>query len=498
MHPGKLLIKTASEVPDKLAVIEDERRVTNKELLTRATVLAARLREQGCGKGCAVVLFLPNSMEFVVSYFAVMLLGGVVAPADVRLAAPELAAFIGATRPGAVLTTAQHKQVANDAAGRLAFDVEVVDVRGLLDGAEGMDSSVDGFEVEEVLPGDDALYLGTSGTTGARHVVVLTYLQLDLFPETMHAVLDTSESDVIGMILPMSHISGPIVCNEAVLRRNPIVLLDVSQPEKAISMIERHKVTWFHGVPAIFQVIFRQAKGQPSRLRSLRFVAMMGTIVPVPVLREFSECAPNTAVLQGYGATETSPLVLLMRTEDARRKIGSVGKPTPRCEVKVVDDGGQELPAGQIGEIVVRGPHVMKGYLNDPKATAEVIKDGWYHTRDAGYFDDEGFFYIVGRKDDMIITGGLNVHPGEVENVLLEHPAVFEAAVFAVPHKLRGVILKAAVVLKSGYRTKEGEILAFCRERLADFKVPRQIEFREALPRTKMGKIDRRSLTAQA
>ncbi len=498
MHPGKLLIKTASDGPDKLAVIESERQTTNKDLLTRATVLAARLREQGCGKGRAVVLFLPNSIEFVVSYFAVMLLGGVVAPVDVRLSAPELAAFVSVTRPRAILTTAEHEAVATDAAGRLPFDVVVVDPGGFQETGEGPNGSVDGFEVEEVLPEDDALYLSTSGTTGAQHVVVLTYSQLDLFPETMHAVVEMSEADVNGMILPMSHISGPIVCNEAVLRRNPIVLLDVSQPEKAISLIEKHHVTWFHGVPAIFQVIFRQAKGQSSRLRSLRFVAMMGTVVPVPVIKEFSECVPNAAVLQGYGATETSPLVLLMRAEDARRKIGSVGRVTPRCEVKVVDDEGNELPAGQIGEVIVRGPQVMKGYLNDPKATAEVIKDGWYHTRDAGYCDDEGFFYIVGRKDDMIITGGLNVHPGEIESVLLEHPSVFEAAVFAVPHKLRGVILKAAIVLKSGHRTKESELLAFCRERLADFKVPRQIEFRETLPRTKMGKIDRRSLTVQA
>ena len=497
MHPGKILKSAAAGAGERPAVIQDERVVSYAELLGCAWRLAVRLGQTGTGRGDAVVIFLPNSPEFVVAYFASMLIGGVAAPVDARVPGRELAIFMEQTRARAVVTLPSLRPVVADAISRLSFDVEVF-VEDLSGESRLAVASVDQIAVEEVSGDDDALYLGTSGTTGKAGVVVLTYSQLGLFPEAMERVLGMRSEDVAGMILPMSHISGPIVCNVAAKLRLPIVLLDASRPEKALSTIEEHKVTWVHGVPSIFQVFLRLPKEQHHKLKSLRFIAMMGTVVPVPLIKEFSRQFPHIAVIQGYGATELSPLVALLATEDAVRKVGSVGRPVPGCRVKVVDEQGIELMPGQIGEIIVSGPQVMKGYLNRPDLTAEVIKDGWYYTRDAGYFDDEGYLYVIGRKDDVVITGGLNVHPGEVENVLLEHPFVMEAAAFGVPHKLRGTILHAAVVLKPNSHITEAELIGFCRQRLAEFKVPRQVQFVESLPRTRMGKIDRQALSAQA
>ncbi|MCD6326079.1 acyl--CoA ligase [bacterium] len=498
MHPGKYLAKAARDSASKLAVIEDERTITYGQLFENAAALSVRLRQLGCGKGRAVVLFLPNCIEFATSYFAVMLLGGVAALTDARLKAPELAAFVDVTKPEVVITTPDLEPLVKNAIGRLPFEVSVQSTASFAELSQAGAPSADELPIEKVAPDAAALYLSTSGTTREPHTVVLTYSQLDLFPETMHAMTQTSAADVVGIILPMSHISGPIICNEIVKYGIPLVLLPIAHPEKTLSLIEKHGVTWFHGVPAVFQVLLRLAKVKQCELKSLRFVALMGTVVPVPLLRESAKQFPHTAIIQGYGTTETSPLVTLLRTEEAQRKIGSVGQAARRCEIMIVGNDGNELLTGHIGEVIVKGPQVMKGYLNDPEATARVIKDGWYHSRDAGYFDEDGYLYILGRKDDVIITGGLNVHPGQVENVLSEHPCVLEAAVVPAPHKLSGVVLHAVVVLKSNCRATESDLIAFCRERLAEFKTPRQIEFRENLPRTRMGKIDRQALGAQA
>jgi ABC-type nitrate/sulfonate/bicarbonate transport system permease component len=221
---------------------------------------------------------------------------------------------------------------------------------------------------------------------------------------------------------------------------------------------------------------------------------MMGTVVPEQLMKEFSERYPHLTALQGYGATETSPLLTLTHWEDAPRKMASAGKIVPRAELKIIDQEGKEVGTGQMGEIVARGPQIMKGYFKDPKATARKIKDGWYHSGDLGRLDEEGYLYVIGRADEMVISGGLNVYPSEVETVLLNHPKVQEAAVVGIPDSRRGQVMRAIVVLKHGETATHREILSFCKERLAIFKMPRQLEFKDFLPKSRTGKIAKRQL----
>jgi acyl-CoA synthetase (AMP-forming)/AMP-acid ligase II len=273
-----------------------------------------------------------------------------------------------------------------------------------------------------------------------------------------------------------------------------VSVIDEMKPKKILDAIQNHRVTVFHAVPPIFQLILNVPHWERYDCSSLKIIAMMGTVVPEQLMREFSERYPDLSALQGYGATETSPLLTLTHLKDAPRKMASAGKVAPRAELKIVGQDGKEVEIGQMGEIVARGPQIMKGYFKDPKTTAKKIKDGWYHSGDLGRLDEEGYLYVIGRVDEMVISGGLNVYPSEVETVLLNHPKVQEAAVVGIPDPRRGQVLRAIVVLKPGEMATPREILSFCKERLASFKIPRQLEFKDFLPKSRIGKVAKRQL----
>jgi len=220
----------------------------------------------------------------------------------------------------------------------------------------------------------------------------------------------------------------------------------------------------------------------------------MGTVVAEELMEEWAEEYPHAIPLQGYGATETSPLLTLTHLDDAPRKMASAGRVCPRVEIKIIDQNGEELPTGEVGEVIARGPQIMKGYFKKPKATEQKIKDGWYYTGDLGRFDEDGYLYILGRADDMIITGGMNVYPSELENILIAHEKVAEAAVVGIPDRERGRALKAVVVPKVGEEISKRELMRFCRGRIANFKLPKDIEFRDSLPRSRTGKVAKREL----
>jgi ABC-type nitrate/sulfonate/bicarbonate transport system permease component len=271
-------------------------------------------------------------------------------------------------------------------------------------------------------------------------------------------------------------------------------IVDEMTPKKVLDAIQNHRISVTCAVPPIFQLILNVPHWKRYDCSSLKIAAMMGTVVPEQLMKEFAERYAHVHVIQGYGATETSPLLTLTLSEDAPRKMSSAGKIVPRVEMKIIGRDGNEVQIGQIGEIIARGPQIMKGYLKDPKATAKKIKDGWYYTGDLGRLDEENYLYVLGRADDMVITGGLNVYPSEVETVLLNHPKVQEAAVVGIPDSRRGQILRANVVLKHGETATHREILSFCKERLASFKMPRQLEFKDSLPKSRTGKIAKRQL----
>lgn len=498
MNPGKALRETAQRLPHKTAVIFKDEKISFSDLDLMAIRLANRLQGFGVKKGDRVAIILPNSSQWVIAYFAVMKLGAVAVPLDFRFKGEEIFPILTGAQVKAVLTTVLYK----------SYDVfsKVESIKGIIISGEKVANEVVRFEeviddtslssavMVDVREEEDALYLYTSGTTGKPKGVVLTFANLDLFPEVLAEFFNTSENDVMGCLLPMSHISGPILCNELVVRGCTLFNFDQLRPDKVLAAVEKHRVTYFHSVPPVFEALLHVPHRERFDVSSLRFISMMGTSVPLDLLKKFKEIFPSLAVVQGYGLTETSPQITVVPLEYEQKKMGSIGLAVPHAEIKLVDEKGEEVSVGEVGELIVKGPMLMKGYHNDPEATQEKIRGGWLYTGDLCKKDEDDFYYHLGRKDDMIIIGGLNVYPAEVEQVLQTHPLLKEAGVVGVPDKDRGEIIKAVVVVKPGSEVTKKEIVSYCRQKLASFKIPKVVEFWDELPKSTTGKIDRRLL----
>ena len=504
MIVGKYLQRQALERPDKVAIICNEVQLTFSDLNVKANRLANWLLAQGVKKGDRAVMLLPNCAEFAVVYFALMKLGVVAVILDFRLNAAEMAPIFDETEAKFLITHTKQKTFALRML-REKKDLRFVVFLGDEGGTKEKEAGVYHYEriVQKgdkkepnvtVREEDEALFLYTSGTTGKPKGVILTYDHLTYFPESMKAMQSLSEQDVQGAILPMSHISGPIVLNLTVDVGHTLVIIDEIRPKKILEEVQRTKINYFHAVPPIYKMILNLPSRDRYDLSSLRSVAMMGTVVAEELMEEWVKEFPHCQARQGYGATETSPLLTLTHDDDAPRKMASAGRVVPRAEIKIVDKDGKELPTGEVGEVLARGPQIMKGYFKNPKATADKVKDGWYYTGDLGRFDEDGYLYILGRADDMVITGGMNVYPSELENVLIAHDKVAEVAVVGIPDAERGQALKAVIVPKLGEEVSKRELMRFCRERLANFKLPKTIEFRDSLPRSRTGKVAKREL----
>ncbi len=501
MIVGDHLQRQAKERPDKVAVICNDDTLTFSELNLQANRLANWFLAQGLKKGDRTVMLLPNCTEFAVVYFALMKIGVIAVILDFRLSPLEMAPLFDETEAKVLITHSKQKTFGVRMLREkesLQYVVIMAEEKGEGKGIYPYERIIEGGDTQEptipINEEDEALYLYTSGTTGRPKGVILTYDHLTYFPESMRAFEPISDQDVEGSVLPMSHISGPIVLNLMVDVGLTLVIIDEIRPKKILEEVQKNKINFFHAVPPIFQMILNLPSRDRYDLSSLRYVAMMGTVVAEELMEEWVEECPHIVALQGYGATETSPMLTLTRYEDAPRKMASAGRAVPRAEVKIVDKEGKELPPGEVGEVIARGPQIMKGYFKNTKATAQKIKDDWYYTGDLGRFDEDGYIYILGRADDMVITGGLNVYPSEVENVLIAHDKVAEAAVVGIPDPERGEALKAAIVPKVGEEISKREILKFCRERLASFKIPKVVDFQDSLPRSRTGKVAKREL----
>jgi fatty-acyl-CoA synthase len=495
------LEKQAIERPEKVAILFKNERITFSELNTFSNRLANRLLNVGVKKGDRVVLLFQNCPEFCVAYFAILKIGAIAVLLDFRLSPAEMEPIFREAEVSVIITNVRQKGFIERVLKTVPSLKHIV-----VTGADGEDIT-DWHSYEEIIEKessekisiplqeeDESLYLYTSGTTGRSKGVVLTNDHLTYFPETLHHAVLISEQDTQGLVLPVSHIAGPIILNVMVECGMSVSVVDEMKPKKVLEAIQNHRITFFFASPPIFQMILNTPNWERYDCSSLRAIAMMGTVVPEQLMKEFGERYLNLQPLRGYGATETSPLLTHTHLKDGPRKMASDGKAAPRAELKIIGQDGKEVQVGQIGEIIARGPQIMKGYFKDPEATAKKIKDGWYHSGDLGRFDEDGYLYVLGRADDMVITGGLNVYPSEVETVLLNHPKVQEAAAVGIPDAKRGQVIRAIVVLKHGETATPREILSFCKKRLASFKIPRHLEFKDSLPKSSTGKIVKRQL----
>lgn len=495
-----LLEESVSKFPDAEAVISGEVRLTYKRLNEEVNRIGNSLVRCGVKKGDRVVLMTPNSHHFVIAYFGILKAGGVVVPVNTFFRGEELKFIInhsGATcsivsrsyleRFNEIEDSLEHiKKIISfgEVLGQLRNDSKVLVWEKLTQNAGSQDTGI------EIGLQDTAAIIYTSGTTGRPKGAMLTHFNLASNIDSITKAFGSTTPEVMLCVLPLFHAFGATVCMLFPISiGSKVVIMSHFHPHEVLRSITQERVTIFAGVPTMYAMLANVERVHNLDLSSWRLAISGGAALPLEVMKRFEEKFP-VLIYEGDGPTECSP-VTSTNPIGGRRKPGSIGVPVPGVKMRIVDEKGNTLPPGQIGEIVVKGPNVMKGYFNDAEATRESIRDGWFHTGDMGKVDEDGYFYILDRKKDMVNVGGFNVYPREVEEVIYTHPKVKEVAVIAAPDRkgLRGEIPKAFIVLKEGTEMDSHEIIEYCHRRLAGFKVPRKVKFCESLPKTASGKI---------
>ncbi|MER5916547.1 long-chain fatty acid--CoA ligase [Streptomyces sp. NPDC001982] len=476
--------------PDRAALRLEDAVVSYRSLDQGSARMAGLLNDRGVKPGDRVAIMLPNVPEFALAYFGVLRVGGIVVPMNPLLKSREVVYYLGDS--GARLLFAWHAFADEARAGALQAEAESVVVGPgsfdeLLAPAPPVEDLADRHE------DDTAVILYTSGTTGQPKGAELTHANLTRNCDIVATdLLQLTADDVIFGGLPLFHAFGQTcTLNAAVASGACLTLLPRFDAAKALGILGEHGVTVFAGVPTVFSRLVQKPDRAAYPVSRLRMSLTGGAAMPVQVLHDF-QAAFDCVVLEGYGLSETSP-VASFNTLQAGPRPGSVGTPIRGVEMRVVDDG-TEVPHGETGEIAIRGHNVMKRYWQRPEETAAAIRDGWLYTGDLGRVDEDGYFWIVGRKKDVIIRGGYNVYPREVEDVLYEHPAVADAAVIGLPDSDLGEEVGAAVVLKPGARTTAEELREYVKRQVAAYKYPRKVWIVDALPKGPTGKILKRAI----
>jgi len=489
------LTTSAQRYPDSPALRIDEVVITYAELDEATARVAGLLRERGLEPGDRVGIMLPNVPQFAFAYYGVLRAGGVVVPMNILLKQREVEFYLGDSGAKVIFAWHEFADAAHQgavAAGTGCIVVEPVSFGQLLGNVEPAE------EVVERAAYDTAVVLYTSGTTGKPKGAQLTHSNLAINADVSKALFSLGHEDVVLGALPLFHAFGQTCgLNAAVSAGASLALIPRFGPEQALAAIERDRVTVFEGVPTMFAALLNYPDRDRFDVSTLRACVSGGAALPVEVLRGF-EAAFGCIILEGYGLSETSP-VACFNHPDRERKPGSIGTPIEGVEMKLVDDNRGSVAADEAGEIAIRGHNVMKGYWNRPEATADAIDaDGWFYSGDIARIDEDGYFFIVDRKKELIIRGGFNIYPREIEEVLYEHPAVREAAVVGVPHAELGEEVGAAVALKPGAEVTESDIRDHVKANVAAYKYPRHVWFVEELPKGPTGKILKRAIEPPA
>ncbi len=498
LNLGTILQASAADRPKHVAIRMDDRVLTYAQVDRAARGVATSLRARGIQPGDKVALLIPNVPEFTIAYFGILYAGAAIVPINVLAAAPEVTYFLADSE--ARLLIAHPLFAAPAEAGAAEARVPLV----LAGGGAGSDGDTleemqlaAPIEALEATPADaTAVILYTSGTTGKPKGAELTHSNLFVncafvVPRLIPA--QDPDTYVALATLPLFHSFGQTVIQNATLARGgTFTLLPRFEPKKCYEVLERDRVTVLAGVPTMYFALLHHEQERDYNLSSLAFCMTGGAPMPAPVMNAF-EKRFGVTILEGFGLSETSPVASFTML-DRPRKAGSIGYPVWGVEMGILSEQDTLLGDGERGEIVIRGHNIMKGYWKRPDANKESLRNGWFHSGDIGLRDTDGCYFIVDRKKDMILRGGFNVYPREVEEVLYAHPAVAEAAVIGIVHESHGEEVKAVIALKVGHVATADEIIAFCKERLAAYKYPRSVDFIEALPKGPTGKILKREL----
>jgi fatty-acyl-CoA synthase len=488
--------------PEKTALRFLGHTTTWRDLDDRVSALAGALSRRGVGSGDRVLVLMLNRTEYIESVLAVNKLGGIAVPVNFRMTPPEIAFLVGDCQARVVITEAVLAPVATAVRDLDATLTTVIVAGGGPDGTLAYDDLL--AEAGEPpapvdVPNDSpALIMYTSGTTGRPKGAVLTHTNLAGQAMTNLFTVSPDINNDVGFIgVPLFHIAGVGNMISGLLLGLPTVLypLGAFDPGALLDVLAEEQVTSIFLVPAQWQAVCAEQRARPRRLR-LRVLSWGAAPASDTLLRDMSEMFPGTQIYAAFGQTEMSPVTCMLLAQDALRKLGSVGKVIPTVAARVVDDDMNDVPVGQVGEIVYRAPTLMAGYWNNPRATAEAFAGGWFHSGDLVRQDDEGYIWVVDRKKDMIISGGENIYCAEVENVLAAHPAISEVAVIGRPHEKWGEV-PVAIAAVTEANLSLADLDGFLSERLARYKHPKALEVVDALPRNPAGKVLKTELRAR-
>lgn len=498
---AEMLGESAKRFADKTCVVTPDRTISFEQLDQFSSALVPHLSSLGVKPGDAVTLWLPNGWRWMVAYYAILRLGAVVNPCNILLTVEEVAFMAGDCHARAIITS---REKAASLRERLSLPI-LIDTS---DDARAVNASL---TLDEVLSGpvshathaqlpppdprSTATIAYTSGTTGHPKGAVLRHSTLMLNTSMMALMHGRTQNDVVVSALPCTHVYGNVVMNAAVMSGMTLVLLPRFEEAEVLKAIQSHRATLFEGVPTMYMRLLSFPELDRYTLSSLRMCTVGGQTMPLAKMEE-TERLFGCPLVELWGMTELGGLGIT-HPHNVPRRLGSIGVPCPLIEARVVaaGAGGAELPRGDVGELVVRGPLVMQGYYGNEDATrAAIDPEGWLHTGDLVRQDADGYVYVVDRAKEVIISGGYNVYPAEVERIIAQHPAVAMVAVAAMRDELKGQAPKAFVVCRPGMSCEASEIIAHCREHLAAYKLPRDVAFLDDLPKTSTGKILRRAL----
>ncbi|MBB6454705.1 long-chain acyl-CoA synthetase [Salirhabdus euzebyi] len=507
MNLSDQLSMTAKNHLRKTAYIFQDDEKTYQELEGAVTKFASSLQNLGYGKGDHIGLVVGNTPHFVIGLYGALRAGVTVIPINPIYTADEISYIVNNGDVKGIITLdvllekfekmdKMLPKVEHYITGETSPDFAVKNsplgaklkpfTQLVLEGSLELD--------RPVLNDDDAaVILYTSGTTGKPKGAILTHKNLYSNAKDVADYLHISTEDKVLAALPMFHVFClTVALNAPLMNGGTVLIMPKFSPDTVFKVMKQYELTVFAGVPTMYNYLLQYPNGNAADLESIRLCISGGAAMPEALLKNF-EKKFNVVISEGYGLSEASP-VTCFNPLDRPRKVGSIGPSIVNVENKVVDELGEEVPIGEVGELVVRGPNVMKGYYKLPEESAAALKDGWLYTGDMAKMDEDGYFYIVDRKKDLILVGGYNVYPREVEEVLYSNPKLAEVAVIGTPDPNTGEAVQAFVVLKENEQATQEELLAFCSERLAKYKVPKKMEFLEELPKNTTGKILRRSL----
>ena len=480
-------------------LIYEDKGYTNTEMLAYSKKFANGLKKLGIEPESNVVVMMPNCPEVLIGYQGILRMGAIIVPVMPMLNEIELAHIMENSKAVAIITSKDlidKVKLARMGITSLkhVIIVEEDDIPDTLKFWDLVNESTDQPIPITINDDDLAVIIYTAGTTGTPKGVMLTHRNLYSSALNGASARGVRRTDITLAILPLSHSFGITIMNASFFNGNLFVLAPRFDIEETFKLIEKHKITNFPGVPAMFgfMLFLPPEKRQQYNLSSLKNITSGSAPLPVETLKAF-ENEFDCTITEGYGLTEAAAVVSIGRF-DRILKTGSVGQPIPEVEVRIVDENDKDLPPGEVGELIVKGPNISSGYYKMPEETAVTFKNGWLYTGDLGKKDDDGYLYIVERKKDLIIRGGFNIYPRDIEEVLHRHPAIQEAAVIGIPDTIMGEEVKSFIVLAANQSASENDIIEFCQEHLSKNKCPKFVEFVDSLPKSSLGKVLRKEL----